>query len=276
MENFIIKKILNNNVVIATKQNQDYILIGKGLGFENKKGSIIKESSIEHIFIEQSKQNKETFTKLLDTVDDKIVGLTEELILNFEKELGLKFNESIHISLPDHISFAIKRIQEGMQIENPFLSNIKILYPKEYELASKAVTLVNHEFNANLPHDEIGFICLHLNAALTKKTVSNSLKYTKKLSEIMDFISKLIKKDLDKNSIQYIRTLSHIKFMLERLLSGKTIKNYLLDYIKKELYNEYDKALTLALKIENLFSISVPEDEVAYIALHLKRLTDYK
>lgn len=62
--------------------------------------------------------------------------------------------------------------------------------------------------------------------------------------------------------------------MLQRVIKKKTIKNYLLDSIKKEMYNEYDLAIKIALKIENLFSIKIPEDEIGYIALHIRRLSE--
>ncbi|MBV1819776.1 PRD domain-containing protein [Bacteroidales bacterium MSK.15.36] len=88
----------------------------------------------------------------------------------------------------------------------------------------------------------------------------------------MNFIFLILKKEIDKDSLQYARTLTHINFMIQRVKEGKTVKNYLLDSIKKELYNEYNIAIKVALKIENLFNISVPEDEIGYIALHLSRL----
>jgi transcriptional antiterminator len=115
---------------------------------------------------------------------------------------------------------------------------------------------------------------MHIKAAINKEEVTSALSYTKKVGEIMELIFKLIKKNVKKNSLEYIRTITHIDLMLQRVLNKKTIKNSLLDNIKKELYNEYDLALKIALKIENLFSIKIPEDEIGYIALHLRRLSE--
>ena len=62
--------------------------------------------------------------------------------------------------------------------------------------------------------------------------------------------------------------------MIERITNNKTIKNSLLDSIKKDLYNQYDIAIKIAFKIENLFSVKVSEDEIGYIALHIARLSE--
>lgn len=273
MDNYIIKKILNNNVVIAEKQQEEVIIIGKAIGFDLKKGSTIPKDRINSIFIKAPESDKQ-YNKILNSIDKSIIGISEEIICLCEKKLEIKLNKAIHISLPDHINFAITRLNENIKIQNPFLKDLTLLYPKEYALASEAVNMINTRFNINFPEDEIGFICLHINASIHSKNVADSISYTRKIEEIMDLIRKLLNKDLNKESIEYTRTITHIKFMIDRILNKKSIKNLLLDSIKKELYNEYNIGIKIAIKIENLFSVKVPEDEIGYIALHLKRLSE--
>lgn len=268
-----IKKILNNNVVIGVKDKKEYVLVGKAIGYGSQKGEKLLEDRIESVFVKQL-ETKDNFDRILQNINKEIVGLSEEIISLCEKELGLKLSEAIHVSLPDHIHFAIHRIEKGVKIENPFLHELIALYPKEYSLAQKALDMINNRVTIKLPEDEIGFICMHIKAAISKEEVSSALAYTKKVGEIMELISKLIKKNLEKNSLEYVRTITHINLMLQRVMNKKTIKNYLLDNIKKELYNEYDLAVKIAFKIENLFSIRIPEDEIGYIALHLRRLSE--
>lgn len=273
MEEYTIKKVLNNNVVIGEKRKKQFVLVGKAIGYESKKGDKLPGNRIESIFIKQS-EVEDRFDRVLQDINSEIVGLSEEIISLCEKELGSALSEAIHVSLPDHINFAIHRIEKGVKIENPFLNELVALYPKEYKLAERALQMINNRISVKLPEDEIGFICMHINAAMRKEEVSSSLAYTKKIGEIMNLISKLLKKDFDKNSLEYVRTITHINLMLQRVFSNKAIKNYLLDNIKKELYNEYDLAVKIAFKIENLFSIKIPDDELGYIALHLRRLSE--
>ncbi|AGK97810.1 transcriptional antiterminator [Clostridium pasteurianum BC1] len=274
IEDAIIKKVLNNNVVIAQKDNSDFILIGNGLGFDFHKGSTVPSSRIEKVFIRETTEIANNYDKVLETIDNKIIGLSEEVICIAEKDLGIKLSDSIHVSLPDHINFSLRRMEKNIKIENPFLNELRVLYPVEYSIASKALKMINERFNSKLQEDEIGFICLHIQAAITEKGIGVHLEYTKKIKEIMDLIKKLIGRSIDKNSLEYARTLTHINFMLERVLEGKTIKNLLLDNIKDKLSKEYDIAIKLALMIDALFSVKVPEDEIGYLALHLKRLSD--
>ncbi len=274
MEQYTVKKVLNNNVVIAEKNTREFVIVGKAIGFNCRKGVEIPEDRIEGIFVKQSKKSNEGFNKVLKNVNVEIIGISEEIISLCEKELGLKISEAIHISLPDHINFAIRRIKEGIKIENPFLYELAVLYPKEYKLAEKALHMINERFELKLPKDEIGFICMHINAAIVQKEVSDTLAHTKKIGEIMQFIFKLLNKKFDPSSLSYIRTITHLNFMIERILNKKPIKNNLLDSIKKEYYNEYGIAIKVAMKIENLFSVSVPEDEVGYITLHINRIND--
>jgi len=274
MEGYKIKKVLNNNVVIAQKNTEELILIGKGIGFDFGKNGIIPKEAVENVFIKQTSKMGENYQKVLQSIDSKIVGISEEVINYAEAELKVKLNDAVHISLPDHISFALKRIEKGVNIENPFINELNALYPGELKVSMRAVELINERFNTNLPEDEAGFICLHIRAALTKKNVSESLAYTKKISKIMELIEKLTGKKLEKNSLAYIRTVTHINFMIERVENNKTIKNHLLDSIKKELFTEYGIGIKIAIKIEDLFSMDVPEDEIGYIALHIKRLVE--
>jgi transcriptional antiterminator len=273
-DKYIVKKVLNNNVVIAEQKGEEFILVGKAIGFNSHKGTAIAKDKVENLFVKQSAANKENFNRVLSSIDTEIIGISEEIIALCEREYKSKLNEAIHVSLPDHINFAIRRNDKGVKIENPFLDELMALYPKEYKLGEKALNMINTRFNIELPEDEIGFICMHIKAAISDQEVSNTLAYTRKFGEVMELIAKLLSKEFEKNSLEYVRTITHLNFMAERILSGKTVKNYLLDSIKKDLYNQYDIAIKVAMKIENLFSIKVPEDEIGYIALHLNRLSE--
>lgn len=274
MDGAVIKKVLNNNVVIAEKDDKDIILIGKGIGFNSSEGKVVPSNRIEKVFIKENIEVINNYKKVLKTIDSEIVGISEEIIHIAETELNTKLNEPIHVSLPDHINFALTRFEKGLIMENPFLNELKILYPKEYSIAAKGVALINNRLNTNLTEDETGFICLHINAAVSQSEVTKSFEYTRKIGDIMELITSLIERKINKNSLEYARTLIHINFMIERIMSGKTIRNPLLETIRTEFYSEYSLAIKVSLKIEGIFSISVPEDEIGYLALHIKRLTD--
>ena len=273
MDKYLIRKVLNNNVVIAEYLGEELILIGKGIGFNTNKNKYIPSDKVENIFSKRVSDD-ENYNRILENINSEIVGISEEIITSWESKLGTKLNSGIHVSLPDHINFSITRYKQDLLIENPFIDELKVIYPQEFALAVEALKMINQRFNITLPEDEAGFISLHIRAALKEQDVSQSLAYTRKLGEIMELISSLLKKKFDKNSLEYVRTVTHINFMLERAITGKTIKNPLLDNIKKELYNEYNLAIIISMKMEDLFSVKVSDDEKGYLAIHLSRLTE--
>lgn len=274
MKGAVVKKVLNNNVVIAERNDADLILIGKGIGFNTLPGKIVPPERIEKVFIKENEEVIDNYNIVLKTIDNEIVGVSEEIIHIAETELDTKLSETIHVSLPDHINFAIVRFEKGLIMENPFLNELKVLFPIEYSIAEKGIDLINKRLDTKLTNDEVGFICLHIRAAITQDDIGKSFEYTKKMGDIMELISSLIGKKINKNSLEYARTLIHINFMIERIKSGKTVKNPLLENIKMDFYSEFAFAIKVSLKIEGIFGIEVPEDETGYLALHLRRICD--
>jgi transcriptional antiterminator len=150
MEVYTIKKILNNNVVIGLRDRVEYVLVGKAIGYDSQKGDKLFKDRIESIFVKQEDAN-DNFDRILQNINKEIVGLSEEIISLCEKELDQKLSKAIHVSLPDHISFAIHRIETGVKIENPFLNELAALYPKSYVLAQKALLMINDRITTKLP-----------------------------------------------------------------------------------------------------------------------------
>ena len=46
-----IEKVLNNNVVQALDNNVEYIVMGKGLGFQKRVGDLVDKEKIEKTFV---------------------------------------------------------------------------------------------------------------------------------------------------------------------------------------------------------------------------------
>src|SRR5699024_3117402 len=83
-------------------------------------------------------------------------------IISFAKSnLNLKLNQSIYVTLTDHINFAIERFEQGINLQNALLWEIKRFYPHEFDLGRYALELVKERIGVELPEDEAGFIALH-------------------------------------------------------------------------------------------------------------------
>ena len=277
MKSYLVKKTFNNNAVLVSLGQNEYILIGKGIGFNKKKGSILMESNlIENVFIQVDETNKNQYEYLLETTDEKIVKIVEDIVSMAEKELGETLHVNIHFGLIDHINFALSRIREGIEIVNPFLLETRMLYKKEYAIAEKAVEILKEQMNIEIPESEIGFITFHIHGGRMGGKKSDSLSYVKAISQVVPYIEDKLELTLEENSFDSVRLVSHLRGLIERCVKNETIENLLLDKMKKDFPFEYKISENIALLLKKNIGIVVPENEIGYIALHLYKLNHSK
>ncbi|SJZ94506.1 glucose PTS transporter transcription antiterminator GlcT [Selenihalanaerobacter shriftii] len=273
--NYRIEKILNNNVILASiNSEEEIIVIGKGLGFNSSIGDVISadDSRINKTFIAIDEENKNKYQKLVETVDEEVIGVTEDIIVMASEKLDNELDEHIHIALADHIQFALKRLNEGLKISNPFQTEIQTLYTKEYSVAKEAAALIEKRLEIKLPIEEVSFITLHLHAARNNLGVSKTVKHTSLIKEMVDIIEQELAINLTKESLNYARLITHLRFGLRRIEEGEPNHNPILDKIKKDFISSYRLAEQLALMIKERLNLDVSDDEIGYIALHLQRL----
>lgn len=265
-------KVFNNNVLFVTQSGNEKILFGKGIGFGKHTGDAISHTiNVDKIFSIEDSSNTSAFNELVNRTDGNLIGLCEEVICMISSELKEDLNEKIHISLTDHITFTLKRLQENDEIENPFLVETETLYKREFEIARKAVKMIEEQLKVTIPDGEIGFITLHIHSARNQGKLSNTIKYAYLSSTIVEYIEDTLDIYIDRQSLDYARFLTHIRFAIERILNNNPIKNELLKVIKKQYSSSYKLAKEVANIIENQIQIKVIEDEVAYIAVHIQR-----
>ena len=162
----LIEKIINNNIVSAVdSKGREVVVMGRGLGFGMKPGRQIQENKIEKVFRIKSQTLAEQFKDLLADMPLEHVKVSSDIITYAKENLKLKLNQSIYVTLTDHINFAITRYQQGIKPQNALLWEIKRFYSREYELGMYAVKTIEEKLRIRLPEDEAGFIALHfLNA----------------------------------------------------------------------------------------------------------------
>lgn len=274
---FRIIKSFNNNVVFCLdlELNKECILLGSGVGFGTKENQTLKNTEkIEKIFYLVDENNMYKFEGLSKEIDKSIIGITEEVILMASKELNKEFDERIHITLLDHIAFTIERYKNKMAIINPFLAEIKSLYKQEYIVGLNALKKINERLNIDLPEDEVGFIAMHLHAAVNKVDVSKTAQSTAIINEVIQSLENKTQKTIDKESIDYVRLITHIRFALDRVEKNIPIKNILLSDIKEKFKDSYKLAVEIAEEIKGSFKISLPEDEIGYLAIHIEKISN--
>lgn len=98
-------KVINNNIIIILDQNnQEIILMDRGLGFKQRPGNNIDEILIEKWF-SLSSSDKEDFSvsQLLTNISLEYIRVANK-ILNYAEEIfNTNISDSKIISLSDHI-----------------------------------------------------------------------------------------------------------------------------------------------------------------------------
>ena len=264
----IIGTLNNNSVVAKDEHNKEVILLGKGIGFKKKKGDIV-DNKIKNI--KSYTLDKKKSADVLQGVDPIFLEIANEIIRYAEKEFG-DIDTNILLPLADHIAFSIDRIKNDMVISNPLTSDIKLLFADEYEVAKKARKIIKRRLGYEITDDEIGYISLHIHAALSSQPPARSLQVASIIHQTVTYVEETFHIMIDENSVAYIRLVNHIKFLMVRLDRQEDVHVSMTDYTKEKFPESYAVACRLADYIEKLIHEKISIDEVGYLAIHIERI----
>lgn len=91
---------------------------------------MIDKSRVSKVYYVQNELQTK-FLKMLDNVTPQVMQAAERISLAAEEQ-GILLSSKSTISLVDHISFALERVEKGTFLPNLMLSETRMLYPKEY------------------------------------------------------------------------------------------------------------------------------------------------
>lgn len=277
MDNIIIEKVINNNIISAyEKSGAEVIVMGRGIGFKNKQGEVVPADQISKIFRIKSRTLAEQFKELLANMPLERVRISDEIISHAKDHLKLKLNQSIYVTLTDHINFAIERVSQGIEPQNALLWEIKRFYPQEFQLGIYALELIQDRLDILLPEDEAGFIALHFVNAEYGTDIRDAVKFPDQMQAIVDIVERDLGILLDESSLHYERFMTHIKFLIQRiyrkeLLSSEDRELSLL--MQRKYPREYQCSLKVAEYIMQATGSRLSEEEIMYLSVHIRRVS---
>lgn len=277
MDNIIIEKVINNNIISAyEKSGAEVIVMGRGIGFKKKQGEIVPADQISKIFRIKSRTLAEQFKELLANMPLERVRISDEIISHAKDHLKLKLNQSIYVTLTDHINFAIERVSQGIEPQNALLWEIKRFYPQEFQLGIYALELIHDRLGILLPEDEAGFIALHFVNAEYGTDIRDAVKFPDQMQAIVDIVERDLGILLDESSLHYERFMTHIKFLIQRiyrkeLLSSEDRELSLL--MQRKYPREYQCSVKVAEYIMQATGSRLSEEEIMYLSVHIRRVT---
>lgn len=110
----IINKVLNNNVVITSDADEnEMIVMGRGIAFKKKVGDRIPEETVDKVYRLDNPIVLNQFQELVADLPVEYLELSNQIIEYARGELTSPINDTIYISLTDHMHSAIERAKKG-------------------------------------------------------------------------------------------------------------------------------------------------------------------
>lgn len=274
----VIKKILNNNVVIVEDEKGiDEVVCGRGIAFSKKVGEVIDESKINQVFTLKNEQYNKRFQEIISSVPFEYIELSDKVIEMIKLNLGQKLSDTIYITLCDHIYTAIERAKKGIYMPNTMLWEIKNYYNNEYNIALKVLEKIKEQTGVELKEAEAGFIALHI---VNAETEDSKLEETLEITKIVQAITKVVKyhfgEEFNTDSVYYYRFITHLKFFAQRLVYKKIYTNNedgsLLAIIKEKYKNSYQCVEKIASMIKKNYDYDISDEEKLYLTIHIHRI----
>lgn len=273
-----IVKVMNNSLVfVKNDDNNEIIVMGKGIGFMKKAGEFIDSSKIEKIFTLKDDEAKKNYFRAMEDVSSEYVDVTNDIVKYASDILNCKLNDNVFISLIDHISFAIERFNKNISLQNRLLWEVKKFYPNEFKVGIYAVNKINDILGVKLPEEEAGNTAFHIvNAQTENSEMENTILMIKMMKDILNIIKYHLDVNLDKESLNYSRFITHLQFFLQRVIEGKVAdskNSFILTQVESQYPEKVNCARSIKSYVEKLLNIEVGDDEILYLAMHIIRVS---
>ncbi|KAA8826675.1 PRD domain-containing protein [Bifidobacterium reuteri] len=273
-----ILRVFNNNVVLAKDGNGgEVILTGRGLGFQARPGQSVDESKIVRTFVPSDGRDPDHLAQMLAGIAPETI----RLVVDAMKETGLDEHQSasatLVLALSDHIAGAVERRRRGIDVAYPLIGEVRNLYPREYEQGRSLLAAINSRLDAPLPDGEATSLAMHLvNAGFATGDLTYTYTMTGVIQQMLDIIEKTYGLVLDRESVNVGRFITHLRYLFIRVHQHRQLDGEPAPIIEA-IRAAYPKAIRCASTIRSLLELrldaDISEDEVAYLAMHVARVT---
>ncbi len=272
-----VHKIFNNNVVLAEDERGDeVVLMGRGLGFQQRPGDIVRDQLIDRRFVPGKEETPERLAGMVSAIPEEDLELAEEIVQLAEGELHLADSKHLLLPLADHISLALRRASEGATFAYPLRNEVMLLYPREVAVARAVLKLIHQRRGVELPDIEAIPLSLHfVNAQFNESSVSRVMQITETIAAVLDLIGAKFGMELSEDNLDVSRFVTHLRYLFVRQQSG-VLQEDGHEALLQALEASVPEAVVTSAQLQDLFSERFAWkktlDERLYLALHIARL----
>ena len=275
-----IKKVINNNILcVVDSRGCELIVTGRGIGFGRHRGETIGEDAVERSYRMEDKGAQKNLRELVEKIPTEHLDLTQELIADIRQQIPQRLNESLLITLADHISFAIERKNSGVEFSNPLKGSIMAYYPTEYQLGQRCLKAVKERFGIDLHEDEAAFIALHIVNAELNTNMSEMYDITRLIEDVTCMVEYFYGRHFERESLDFNRFAVHLRYFAQRLFQGKMLEDQQEEHdvlfrqlIMRNCSDHYKCAQCIGQYVKNTWQKELSQEELTYLTIHLKRI----
>ena len=256
---------------ISDENNQECLVMGKGVAFGKKVGQTVSAATEAKVYSLKEMTERGDAKDILKSVSPLCLEFANEVLNQAEQEFG-KVDRTILFTMADHLDFAIRRVQNGEQISNPLTDDIRVMFYKEYKVASCIRELLKEKLQIEIDDHEIGYIPLHVHAAVVDENVSQAMEIARTVRECISLVEKETGNSIDVMSLAYNRLMNHMKYMVARASTGEKLNLDMNEYMLDQYPQAYEIAAEICKNLEGCIGHKLDETEIGYLAMHIQRV----
>lgn len=204
----------------------------------------------------------------------KDLQLLYQLICEYEAQEKLEFTDNVRNNLIIWFYLFINRIRQRQFVTIEFEEKEVILETNEYQGAQNLSFRFEERLDIEIPADEICYFAKYLLSSKVNHNLSLQLQ-NKEMKQLQNVVEKMIRDfqvyaavSFPNPNHMHQNLLLHLKPAYYRIKYGINIENALLESVKRNFPEVFHLTKKVIHHLEDFIGEAVPENEVAFIAMH--------
>ncbi|MDR2602530.1 MAG: PRD domain-containing protein [Spirochaetaceae bacterium] len=268
----------NNNIIFAKENGRQVIALGKGLGFNLKPGGEVDVNLVEKVFVPQETLQLNRFLDVLADLPYENVILADKIVDLGKERLGKALNQSIVIALADHLTVAINRHNEALELQMPLILDFKHIFPLEFAVGCEALDLIKAETGIEFNQSEAAAITLHfINAELDFGDMPNTVKMSNIIQKSVSVVESYYKTVFSEDAVDFTGFIALLRNIAIRFMNHKNETQgedlVLYDLLRKRYNYAFTCAEKIAALMEKDAGWKITINDISFLTLYIDRIT---
>lgn len=216
-------------------------------------------------------EGAELFSLLDQETVRRVAGALERM-----NEPGLRhLTDTAYLGLVLHLAIGVERVRKGDVVQTPAGLALSLQSQEGYPLAQRIIEAIGQEFSLPIPEVEISYVLLHLagsQVVYSKEEAGEPAVGEARLMEIADRMIDAYDPELSYDlhlDEEFLRGLMvHLRPAVIRLTNHFAIFNPILDDIRTEYPEVFEKCRRAAAVLGEEIGCEVSDEETGFLAMH--------